>query len=537
MISFFSALAGYFANKREGKAPNPAQKSAFRIFVGGLATVGIVVWIVVSLLMAIAGMFGTKTDDSCRTDGNIDAGSGMYLDSSGEFKGQITEGCKASGYGCPGQVWGNIKPPQTEKVVHPVKAGNYISSPFGYRQHPILGYRKFHAGIDLPAPLGTPIYSPADGIVVERIDSDPVAGTWLAVKSNVKGQVTFFGFSHSQKLHVKVGDHVKAGQHIADMGTLGLSTGSHLHFEVSLGARNNVIDPAKWLRDNGATSATVTDPATGEQVPLSPMSDGQCEPTDGMCGGGGTAILKTASEQVGKPYVWGATGPSSFDCSGLVYYSYAQNGTNLGNTRTANDMKSASTKVQPNEIKPGDLYFCSHGNSRAHHVGFVYSVNPLKKLHAPSPGKNVEIVELSQVSDFCYGSTTTFGRLASAGGTTPDTGGTMTCGDGKSAESAKAVARSLMKSYGWGDDQWKHLEELWKRESSWDYKAVNKSSGAKGIPQCLPLKTDMNRCNVGEYKDYDTNPVTQIKWGMNYVKGRYGTPQNAIRHHDANNWY
>ena len=73
---------------------------------------------------------------------------------------------------------------------------------------------------------------------------------------------------------------------------------------------------------------------------------------------------------------------------------------------------------------------------------------------------------------------------------------------------------------------------LWNRESHWNYKSHNKSSGAHGIPQALP---GSKMAKVGT--DWMTNPVTQIRWGLGYIKGRYGTPCGAWSHFRSHNWY
>jgi hypothetical protein len=86
--------------------------------------------------------------------------------------------------------------------------------------------------------------------------------------------------------------------------------------------------------------------------------------------------------------------------------------------------------------------------------------------------------------------------------------------------------------YGWSGDQWQCLDELWKRESGWSHTAGNQSSGAFGIPQALP-GSKMSAFGA----DWQTNPATQIKWGLSYISGRYSTPCGAWGHFTAKNWY
>ena len=107
--------------------------------------------------------------------------------------------------------------------------------------------------------------------------------------------------------------------------------------------------------------------------------------------------------------------------------------------------------------------------------------------------------------------------------------------DKTSVKYAKWFARQEMAKtkYGWGsDEQWQALENLWTRESGWNYKAENSSSGAYGIPQSLP---GSKMAAAG--KDWRTNPETQIRWGLDYIKARYGGPKRAWVFFQANNWY
>jgi hypothetical protein len=98
---------------------------------------------------------------------------------------------------------------------------------------------------------------------------------------------------------------------------------------------------------------------------------------------------------------------------------------------------------------------------------------------------------------------------------------------------SKAYARSYMlKTYGWGDDQWFALEQLWIRESGWNHLAVNPSSGATGIPQALPGD---KMASAGA--DWKTNPQTQIRWGLSYIKERYKTPAGAWQEFLRKGWY
>jgi hypothetical protein len=96
----------------------------------------------------------------------------------------------------------------------------------------------------------------------------------------------------------------------------------------------------------------------------------------------------------------------------------------------------------------------------------------------------------------------------------------------------RAVGRLLVGDHGWADTQFGCLDRLWNKESHWRWNASNASSGAYGIPQALP---GSKMASIGS--DWDTNPVTQITWGLQYISARYGTPCSAWGHSQASNWY
>ena len=105
-----------------------------------------------------------------------------------------------------------------------------------------------HWGIDLAAPLGTPIYAAADGVVLR---AGPATGYGNAVYiQDADGNVEIYG--HMKYYNVAAGDVVSAGEQIAKVGNQGQSTGPHLHFEIHVGGINGKpTDPQKWLADRG----------------------------------------------------------------------------------------------------------------------------------------------------------------------------------------------------------------------------------------------------------------------------------------------
>jgi hypothetical protein len=86
----------------------------------------------------------------------------------------------------------------------------------------------------------------------------------------------------------------------------------------------------------------------------------------------------------------------------------------------------------------------------------------------------------------------------------------------------RAAAQALLPEFGFSDSQFDCLDKLWVGESNWRYTAENSSSGAYGIPQSLP---GSKMATVGS--DWRTNPLTQIRWGLQYIKSSYGTPCGA----------
>ncbi|AIE82674.1 hypothetical protein FB03_04640 [Actinotignum schaalii] len=100
------------------------------------------------------------------------------------------------------------------------------------------------------------------------------------------------------------------------------------------------------------------------------------------------------------------------------------------------------------------------------------------------------------------------------------------------AGTAQEIASGMLSAYGWGQDQFSCLVTLWNRESNWNHLAENSSSGAYGIPQALP---GSKMASAGA--DWQTNPATQIRWGLGYIEGRYGSPCAALGHSNSRGWY
>jgi len=127
----------------------------------------------------------------------------------------------------------------TGSLVWPVSGP--VTSPFGWRIHPILGYKKFHTGIDIGVGYGVPIHAADSGTVIYA--------TWMGGYGNViivdHGRGISTLYAHQSSLAVGSGAKVSRGQVIGYVGSTGFSTGPHLHFEVRL--NGNPVDPMAYL--------------------------------------------------------------------------------------------------------------------------------------------------------------------------------------------------------------------------------------------------------------------------------------------------
>jgi hypothetical protein len=108
----------------------------------------------------------------------------------------------------------------------------------------------------------------------------------------------------------------------------------------------------------------------------------------------------------------------------------------------------------------------------------------------------------------------------------------MTRTEDMSDEDPREIGAALLAEFGFGQDQFGCLDSLWTRESNWTWNADNPSSSAYGIPQSLP---GSKMASAGP--DWETNPVTQIRWGLGYIEDRYGSPCGAWGHSESHGWY
>jgi hypothetical protein len=98
--------------------------------------------------------------------------------------------------------------------------------------------------------------------------------------------------------------------------------------------------------------------------------------------------------------------------------------------------------------------------------------------------------------------------------------------------SPEQIAQRMLSQFGWSSSQFSCLQPLWEHESGWSVTAENPASGAYGIPQSLP-GAQMSSAGA----DWHTSAATQIRWGLTYIHGRYGSPCGAWAHEESDNWY
>lgn len=138
-------------------------------------------------------------------------------------------------------MWDSIK---SVPNVNPISLADLkdVTDKFGYRKHPILKKWFFHEGVDLSANIKTPIYAPADGIVIKKVKSKRGYGNRIALDHGY-GYKTVY--AHLYSFNVKSGQKVKKGDIIGFVGNTGLSTGPHLHYEILV--NNRSVDPNLFI--------------------------------------------------------------------------------------------------------------------------------------------------------------------------------------------------------------------------------------------------------------------------------------------------
>jgi hypothetical protein len=254
-----------------------------------------------------------------------------------------------------------------------------------------------HRGVDLAAAPGEPVLAPVGG---EITFAGRIAGRGVVVISTGRLRATLEPVASS----VSVGEKVHAGERVGRLET----AGSHclpatcLHWGVRRG--ETYLDPLTLL------------PARPAEIVLLPLSAPVLStlstfaprfPSDlaDSGSGGAPAAMAFAREQLGDPYVWAATGPDAWDCSGLTMAAWAAAGRAIPRTSVA--QQAATTPVAQSELAPGDLVFWSvlpGFPSTVFHVGLY--IGDGRMIHAPRPGTSVRVESIH-----AWAPPTFFGRV------------------------------------------------------------------------------------------------------------------------------
>ncbi|MGH9060824.1 MAG: NlpC/P60 family protein, partial [Acidimicrobiales bacterium] len=222
-----------------------------------------------------------------------------------------------------------------------------------------------------------------------------------------------------------------------------------------------------------------------------------------------STVLAYAEAQLGKPYVWAAAGPSSFDCSGLTMQAFAQVGLNYIHNAYEQYEATKANAVSPANLQPGDLVFFGPNESGIHHVGIYVGNNQF--IDAPDTGSVVRFDTLGPGWDF-FGATDPLGASPFLAGLFKTAGSVNTTPGSTAGLDLNHTFAKALSDATWDPTQYPYLVLLWNRESGWNPAAKNPSSGAFGIPQALPA------AKMGSAgPDWATDPLTQIMWGLSYI--------------------
>ncbi len=250
---------------------------------------------------------------------------------------------------------------------------SYVTSPYGYRTHPITGAKDLHRGVDIRVPAVTPVRAMQDG----RVISAGNAGSYglCVVIEGTDGHQS--RYAHCSSLSVRAGQEVKRGDIIAAVGGTGSSTETYLHLEVT--HNGQYLNPYYYV-DNGGDGYLPGGGAAG-------IPDFPADPGAAMGDGSFGAMLAEAEKYLGFPYVWGGSSPStSFDCSGYVSWVINHSGVGSVGRQTAQGLYNLCTPVSRNDMQPGDLVFFTGTYSTANpvtHVGIYVGGN--RMIHCGNP--------------------------------------------------------------------------------------------------------------------------------------------------------
>lgn len=272
-------------------------------------------------------------------------------------------------------------------------------------------------------------------------------------------------------------------------------------------------------------------------------------------GGAANSDLLAAAQKYGSghPYVWGAKGADAFDCSGLVQYAVEHA---FHKSFPAGSSAQYAATQSVDNPQPGDLVFFGAGG--ANHVGIYAGGDNYYSAQSPSASPNIGMGKISAVHEgpVSYRRIPGINALGKSGDNVKANSSlekwikktiapgfwkfidklnslfNISIGSGGPNSAPTGDHKHWLKQAGIPESWFNGLNSIIQQESGWRVNATNPSSGAYGIPQSLP---GSKMASAGS--DWRTNPITQLKWMYSYIKGRYGSLQNALSFRAANGWY
>lgn len=461
-------------------------------------------------------------------------------------------------------------PASTDTIVMPLTHVQ-VNSHYGARSAPKTNQgagSSNHKGTDYKGTVGTPLYAVADG-VVHRAGPVSGLGQRIAIKHVINGKKWYVQYGHTTNAtkYVKQGDAVKAGQIVGEIGLTGNTSGAHLHMEVweipSMYGPTGSVDPHEWLLHNGALKTAEVDPAEGTlvltenglEVPDDLLNDADInqlmidcnitKPDAGADDGEGVGagawgghkngqippgelckIETVASVQSAR-----CDAAAAFDEVNKAYKEKFGSYMQITDSYRSLDAQKIVYVAKPGLAAiPGTS---NHGWGLALDIasGMPDPTSPTYKWMREN-GPNFGWVHPKWARTKAEGGTKPEAwHWEYVGRNSPDKLGTVT-------EIKAHTKEKANKDYGWGDKEFSCVDALWTRESNWNYKAANPTSSARGIPQAMMSSAFTKNWETNPAaKKYLESPAVQVKWGLSYIKNRYGTPCAALAHSDDKNWY
>lgn len=421
----------------------------------------------------------------------------------------------------------------SERIVMPMAKGSYaLTSPYGQRTSPINGVTEVHTGSDFAAPDRSPILAVASGVVTASGPSS-YGGQWVIIRHEIKGKVFDSVYIHltTGSQLVKVGDKVTAGQHIADEGSTGLSTGPHLHLEIwengfrgimgfdaLPGEKGHHINALEWLKSNNAVHISETpeykslECAFGEisktaNVAWGGYKNGEIPSTElkSLSFKPGVSVEKTAAEKL----------------EGLNIAFKKKFGQDIPLIKGYENLESQ--KSGTSTAVPGKSFF---GWGKSINLKFTNASNPyIPLVSEPDYFTDEEYKWMNEQGK-------EFGWINPAAnqknGENPDPGMWV-----YSPYAKDTNAKALFNKYALVNamtHQWNSPEnrqcmmDLWSQDGGWD-NAYNKN-GEMGISK---LTADQVKKYNADIENYKKSPNTQVSVGLDYISDTYGNPCGALK--------